>query len=65
MDTNITIKALQRLKRLFGRERARLDRWAQNKESSQQHRDRCWYEANQWSAAMSMLDAEIRKARKS
>lgn len=56
--------ALVRLKRRFGMERARLDKWAQDETNSRQHRDRCLYEANQWTAAMSMLDEEIRKAKK-
>ena len=58
-----TVKVLQRLKRRFGMERARLDRWEQNKDSGQDHRDRCQNEANQRSAAMSMLDAEVRKVK--
>lgn len=64
MTKNPTVEVLQKIKRLFGRERARLDRWSQDKTSSQQHRDRCLYEANQWNSAMSMLDDEIRKAKK-
>lgn len=59
-----TVKALQRLKRRFGKERARLDRWAQDPTLNVIQRDRCFYEANQWNAAMSMLDAEIRKAKR-
>ena len=61
---NDTVKALQRLKRRFGMERARLDKWSQDKTSSTPHRDRCVYEANQWSSAMSLLDEEIAKAKK-
>lgn len=64
MTKNPTVDALQRLKRKFGKERARLDRWAQDKHGSDQHRARCLYEANQWNAAMSMLDEEIRRAKK-
>lgn len=62
-DTDPTRAALHRLKRKFGMERARLDRWSANSDSSREHRDRCLYEANQWSAAMSMLDEEIRKVK--
>lgn len=62
-EKNATVAALQRLKRRFGAERARLDKWSANSDSNREHRDRCAHEANQWSAAMSMLDAEIRKAR--
>lgn len=64
MTKSPTVGALQRLKRKFGKERARLDRWAQDKTSSQQHRDRCLYEANQWNAAMSMLDDEISRTKR-
>lgn len=57
-------KILHRLKRKFGMERARLDRWAQDKTSSQQHRDRCFYEANEWNSAMGILDAELSRLKK-
>lgn len=58
-----TISVLHRLKRRYGKERARLDRFAQDTTSSREFRDRCFYEANQWSIAMSQLDEEIRKAK--
>lgn len=58
------IEVLHRLKRRFGRERAQLDRWSNGDEGGgQQFRDRSYYEANQWSAAMGMIDDEIKKVR--
>lgn len=65
---NDTIAALQRLKRRFGRERARLERWEANDRknggySATEHANRCRYEATQWSLAQGMVEAEISKAK--
>lgn len=62
-EKNATVKVLHHLKRRFGRERAQLDKSAADTYASTPFRDRCAYEANQWSMAMSMLDEEIRKAK--
>lgn len=58
-------EVLRRLRRRFGRERARYDKWEKEarQERRTQHADRCFYEATQWSVAMGMLDEEIRKIR--
>jgi hypothetical protein len=64
MNTELR-KALIRLKQRFGRERARLERWETKDRaigpSGAQHAERCRNEATQWSLAMGMVDAEIRK----
>lgn len=64
--TSPALTVLHRLKRRFGWERARLDRWEQEarQEGRTQSADRCYYEATQWSVAMGMIDDEIEKARK-
>jgi hypothetical protein len=61
-----TVKVLQRLKRRFGRERAREDRLAEAFYSAGQQRngELCHREADTWMAAMALLDAEIRKAKR-
>lgn len=52
---------LLRLKRKFGREKARQARWANNESVVSSSRERCAYEANVWSLAMGMVDQELRK----
>ena len=58
-----TVKALHRLKRRLGKERARYERWAADAANGSAHKDRCWYEANMLSLAMGFVDDEIRKAK--
>jgi hypothetical protein len=67
--TTETNKALQRLNRRFGRERARLERMEDRSRkdggyNAHQHAERCRYEATQWSLAQGMVEAEIRKAKR-
>jgi len=62
-----TISALQRLKRRFGRERARLERMEANSRKdggyrAMEHANRCRYEATQWSLAQGMVEVEICKS---
>lgn len=56
-----TRKVLHKLKRRFGRERARLDKLASMGNSNPMWVERCRYEAAQWSAAMDLLDRELRR----
>jgi hypothetical protein len=58
-------EVLLRLKRRMGRERGREVRGYNTEAASSAHKDRCWYQANIWGLAMSMLDDELQRNVKS